>query len=380
MKIIIVTSFPFPDGKATSNRIKVFAEEISKKNKVNSVEIVAPSNKKNGIISLSPKINIINLYVPSVNKSNFLLRAISEIKMAFNLWPYATRSNKNIIIVSIPSVLLLLPLLIQKKRNFLILDVRDAVWSYFSKGLIKSLTGWLLRHIFKFALTKADLVTVTNSYEFHNVKNFFGVEPLLVKNGISKSKMLELQSIKSKFPTAKINVSYIGNVGLAQELDVLIDFSKKYKSNIETNIIGDGIKLNYLRNRCLTEKIDNVNFYGHVSPENVNIYLEKSDILFAQIAENFKSAIPTKVFEYIASGRKVLLGLPEGAAKNTFQKFYGIEIFPPGNLENMVKSYENLIDKEFSEKDKKYNIQLLLTEHIRENSIVSLLEALNKLE
>ena len=61
MKIIIVTSFPFPDGKATSNRIKVFAEEISKKNKVNSVEIVAPSNKKNGIISLSPKINIINL-------------------------------------------------------------------------------------------------------------------------------------------------------------------------------------------------------------------------------------------------------------------------------------------------------------------------------
>jgi glycosyltransferase involved in cell wall biosynthesis len=300
--------------------------------------------------------------------------------MAFNLWPYATRSNKNIIIVSIPSVLLLLPLLIQKKRNFLILDVRDAVWSYFSKGLIKSFTGWLLRHIFKFALTKADLVTVTNSYEFHNVKNFFGVEPLLVKNGISKSKMLELQSIKSKFPTAKINVSYIGNVGLAQELDVLIDFSKKYKSNIETNIIGDGIKLNYLRNRCLTEKIDNVNFYGHVSSENVNIYLEKSDILFAQIAENFKSAIPTKVFEYIASGRKVLLGLPEGAAKNTFQKFYGIEIFPPGNLENMVKSYENLIDKEFSEKDKKYNIQLLLTEYIRENSMVSLLEALNKLE
>jgi len=380
MKIIIVTSFPFPDGKATSNRIKVFAEEISIKNKINSVEIVAPSNKKNRVIPLSPKIDIVNIYVPSVDKSKFFLRAISEIKMAFSLWPYATRSNKNIIIISIPSVLLLLPLLMQKKRNFLILDVRDAVWSYLSEGLIKAFAGWVIKHIFKLALTKADLVTVTNSYEFQNIKNFFGYEPLIVKNGISKSKMLELQSIKSKLPTAKINVSYIGNVGLAQELDVLIDFTKKYKSNIETNIIGDGIKLNYLKNRCVTEKIDNINFYGHVSSEKVSIYLEKSDILFAQIGENFKSAIPTKVFEYIASGRKVLLGAPEGAAKNTFQKFYGIEIFPAGNLENMVKSYENLINKEFSEEDKKYNIHLLLTEYIRENSMVGLLEALNKLE
>ena len=32
MKVAIVTSFPFPDGKATSNRVKVFAEELIKSN------------------------------------------------------------------------------------------------------------------------------------------------------------------------------------------------------------------------------------------------------------------------------------------------------------------------------------------------------------
>ena len=30
MKIMIVTSFPFPEGKATANRVKVFAQELIK--------------------------------------------------------------------------------------------------------------------------------------------------------------------------------------------------------------------------------------------------------------------------------------------------------------------------------------------------------------
>ena len=50
--------------------------------------------------------------------------------------------------------------------------------------------------------------------------------------------------------------------------------------------------------------------------------MSKADVLFAQIGDNFKTAIPTKVFEYIASGRRVLLGLPEGPAREIFQESF----------------------------------------------------------
>jgi glycosyltransferase involved in cell wall biosynthesis len=379
MKVAIVTSFPFPDGKATANRIRVFAEELVRSGYASEVEIFATSPTHGGTANFSEKINIVSLHVPAIDKSKLFTRAINELLVAFKLWSMSSKAEANITLITLPSALLLLPIVVFRKPAKLVIDVRDAVWTYFKKGTFKGFLGSLLGSLFSVAAKKADLVSVTNSYEAASVQSVAGVKAVVVANGISNAKVEGLESIKLKALHSKVNVTYIGNVGIAQELDILIGFSKCYYRSAEVNVVGDGAMLRILSGTCIDKGVSNLIFHGSVPSDKVSAYMSKADILFAQIGDNFKSAIPTKIFEYIASGRRVLLGLPEGPAKQIFQEFYGVEIFPAGNLESMKRSYEKLLRQEFDSSERVHNLSLLKSRYIREKTMVTFLSELKSL-
>lgn len=379
MKVVIVTSFPFPDGKATANRVRVFAEELVRSGYAEEVKIFATSPTHGGTVDFSEKINIVSLYVPAIDKNKLFTRAINELLVAFKLWSMSRKAEANITLITLPSALLLLPIVIFRKHGKLVIDVRDAVWTYFGKGTFKGFLGGLLGSLFSVAAKKADLVTVTNSYEAASVQSVADVKSVVVANGISNAKVKDLESIKLKASHSKVNVTYIGNVGIAQELDILIEFSKGYHRSTEVNVVGDGAMLRILAGTCIDKGVSNLIFHGSVPSDKVSDYLSKADILFAQIGDNFKSAIPTKIFEYIASGRRVLLGLPEGPAKQIFQEFHGVEIFPAGNLESMKRSYEKLLSQEFGSGERTHNLMLLKSRHIREKTMVTFLAELRSL-
>ena len=71
-------------------------------------------------------------------------------------------------------------------------------------------------------------------------------QPLVVNNGIS----YEDFDLLSKIPLKEINkpniISYIGNIGLAQDLDFFLHSISTY-SNVEINFIGDGNQLKELK-------------------------------------------------------------------------------------------------------------------------------------
>ena len=90
----------------------------------------------------------------------------------------------------------------------------------------------------------------------------------------------------------------------------------------------------------------------------------------------YRTAVPTKVFEYIASGRKVILGLPEGPARKIFSEFHGVEIFEVGNREYFLETYNRLLTIEITEECKKINIDLLRAGFLREESAKRLVHAI----
>ena len=97
--------------------------------------------------------------------------------------------------------------------------------------------------------------------------------------------------------------------------------------------------------------------------------MENADILFAQIGSDFSSAVPTKIFEYIASGRRILLGLPDGPAKDIFKDFYGVEIFNTGNLNSLELAYNKLIKTELDNAEITFNLNHLKLNYVREKSM-----------
>ena len=86
--------------------------------------------------------------------------------------------------------------------------------------------------------------------------------------------------------------------------------------------------------------------------------------------------MPTKVFEYIASGRKVILGLPEGPARKIFSEFHGVEIFEVGNREYFLEAYNRLLSIDVTEECKKINIDVLRPSFVREESAQMLVHAI----
>ena len=380
MKVTIITSFPFPNGKATANRMRIFAEELLSNDYIDSINIVCSSNDINQHINFTHDIKIINLYRKPVNKNNYILRAIKELALSIDLWQAAKKTNSDIFIVSIPSILLFLPIILFKKPKLLVLDIRDAVWTYFSKGFFNDSLKKILEYLFKLAAKKANILSVTNKSEALIVKNIQNIEPIIVPNGISNKKLIELSkvAIKSSAHSKNINMTYIGNVGIAQELDILLSFSKKDIDNLSINIVGDGARLKHLKKRVEIENIKNINFFGAVPPENVLKFMENADLLFAQIGSDFSSAVPTKIFEYIASGRRILLGLPDGPAKDIFKDFYGVEIFNTGDIYEFQESYNRLINSELSDVEIKFNLNHLETYYVREKSMQDFLVRFDK--
>ena len=118
MKVVIITSFPFPDGKATANRVRVFAEELIKTGYAGEVKIFATSPTHGGTADFSEKISTVSLHVPAIDKSKLVARGVNELFVAFKLWSMASKAEADITLITLPSALLLLPIVIfENKEN-----------------------------------------------------------------------------------------------------------------------------------------------------------------------------------------------------------------------------------------------------------------------
>jgi glycosyltransferase involved in cell wall biosynthesis len=378
MKVTIVMSFAFPEGKATANRVKALANELILKKNVDSVEIICCSDRKKSTYQYEKSVKVTTVQVSDINKNKLFYRAIHELRVAFKLWDKAQESHADVIIVTVPSIFLLVPIAFGTRGADIVLDVRDAVWTYLGKGIISRFASVVMAYIFRLASKNTRIISVTNMLEASHIEKITGIYPLVISNGISKTKLEDLKALKVFSVGNTTNIAYIGNVGIAQDLDTLIDLSKEI-DNFTVTIVGDGAKLSELKKRCFDERLGNVFFTGLVSSEKVLKYIGQADILFAQIGPNFASAVPTKIFEYIASGRPVLLGLPNGPAKEIFSEFKCVEIFDTGNLESCISFYSKLILTEQSAAHRQFNIDLLEMHYLREISAKKLADAVAKL-
>ena len=330
MKVVIITSFPFPNGKATANRISVFAEQLVKRREITDVSIVACSAHPESDVAYKDCIRVINLQSISGDKNRLFFRAWQEMYLAFRLWRKAKTLRGDVLLLTIPSVMLILPVLLGRNSTPIVLDVRDAVWTYLNKGALQKIAGMILSHLFHLVTKRVAVISVTNSLEAKSVKEISGKTALIISNGISENDFNNMREIIAKPINRTVQLIYVGNIGIAQKIDALVDFASAI-SNLHVTIVGDGARLEHLRQRCVVEGIDNISFIGFVSPRDALTFMTEADILFAQIGEEFATAIPTKIFEYIACGRKVLLGLPSGPAKDIFSPFSGVEVFQVGD-------------------------------------------------
>lgn len=147
----------------------------------------------------------------------------------------------------------------------------------------------------------------------------------------------------------KFIVGYIGTHGMAHSLDFIITTISKIKDEkFHFLFVGDGAVKEKIVNLAADLGLKNVTFLGSVPKDEVPRFLSICDVMLASLKkdDNFKTVIPSKIFEASAMQRPVLLGV-EGQAKEILEAYGAGVCFESENEKDFLEKLNILTDVNF---------------------------------
>lgn len=146
----------------------------------------------------------------------------------------------------------------------------------------------------------------------------------------------------------KFIVGYIGTHGMAHSLDFIVKSLNNIKDkDIHFLFIGDGAMKKTILNISKELHLKNITFLNPIKKEEVPDYLSICDLSLAPLkkSDNFKTVIPSKIFEASAMSKPTLLGV-EGQAQEIIEKYNAGICFEPENEKDfLLKLYKIKNDK-----------------------------------
>jgi glycosyltransferase involved in cell wall biosynthesis len=146
-----------------------------------------------------------------------------------------------------------------------------------------------------------------------------GMRTMLVARGQPESKVKLLPNAVdvSRFTAAPVagsdglRIVYCGTVGLAQGVGTLIDAAVRLeheREDAKVIIAGDGAEREELQRRARDLGLQRVEFRGRLTRDEVPALIASADIAVMSLRDLplFQDAVPTKLLEYMASGRPVV--------------------------------------------------------------------------
>ena len=249
----------------------------------------------------------------------------SNIKRIFSMLVFMLRliffkflknDKPDIIYASSPHLFAALGALMLAKKNKAkyILEIRD-LWpeTWVQMKIIKK-NGIIHRFFLKlekYLYKKADRIVFLG--ENFNYILSLGIDRnklYSVNNGVDLEEFDKDMSSPIKLNSEKFNITYTGSIGVANNLDTLLDLAKLIDNDaIIFNIVGHGPLKEHLKNRVQKEKILNIRFYDPIDKILVPSLLRSSQVLIILLLdiELYQVGIsPNKLFEYFASSRPIL--------------------------------------------------------------------------
>ncbi|OJG49868.1 glycosyl transferase group 1 [Enterococcus gallinarum] len=155
----------------------------------------------------------------------------------------------------------------------------------------------------------------------------------------------------------KINITFAGNVGMAQGLEILPIIGQRLKKenvNVRFNIVGSGRYLEILINEVTKNALQEYfNFLEPVPPTEISEIFSASDFSFVSLQENeiFSMTIPAKLQSSMACGKPILLSA-SGESKDIVIKAECGYASDAGDVNHLIENIKKIVklDKKQIEK------------------------------
>lgn len=142
-------------------------------------------------------------------------------------------------------------------------------------------------------------------------------------------------------------ILYAGNIGEGQGLErVVPQAAKLLEGKANFRLIGDGGAKRTLESALKAEEVSNVELLPPVPRERLMEHYRQADVLLLHLNDHpaFRKVLPSKLFEYGATGKRILAGVAGYPAQFVTSELSGAEVFSPCDPTGLVHGFERLID------------------------------------
>jgi hypothetical protein len=304
---------------------------------------------------------------------NFLNQAIAFINYCIGVRKLIHKQNYDLIFVSSGRFFsaFLGAIIAKKTKTPYYLDIRDILSDGVSEVVNNRIYKFFLipfiKYVEKYSILSATHLNLVSkgfkeSFKFYDGKTTFftnGIDDTFLVNDSENEPKIIPQPLKT--------ITYAGNIGEGQGLEKIIpEAAKKLKGKYIFNIIGDGGTKRKLTKKLADLAIDNVNLIDPIDRSKLIEYYQESDFLFLHLNnyEAFKKVLPSKIFEYGATGKPIIAGVDGYARKFTKEHLEDALIFEPSNVEEFIEVLENYQQKPISRGDfmNKFSREVILDE------------------
>ena len=359
MKILFLTQYCPPEVGAPQNRIFEFAKQLKVLGHEITILTAMPNYPKGEIFNgykgkLVYKenlegINIVRTWIYATKKTGFSSRIMNYLSFTISCIVFGIFciGKSDVVITESPPLFLGYSgyIISRLKRAKYVFNVSD-LWPesaiklgvLSSKSLIK-LSTWLE----EFSYKKANLITGQTMGIVNNIidRGFDRNKVHLITNGVDTDFFKpdnRNEEIRKKFNVdGKFAICYAGIHGIAQGLETIINTANElmqYK-DISIVFIGEGPQKENLIKMMKDLKLNNVQFFPMQAKKNMPGIIASMDVALIPLKklDLFKGALPSKMFEALASELPIVLSV-EGEAEDLIKKANaGICVEPENYIE-----------------------------------------------
>lgn len=354
MNILILSFYFQPDLCAGSFRNTAFVKSLKKIKQIKHIDVVTTMpNRYNSYVQLAQEKEIdgkvtINRFETGSHNSGMLDQSKGFINFAFSTLKHIKGKKYDLIYASSSRLMTgFLGAFISKKIKIpLYLDIRDIFTEILLELFPKPVSLLLhipLKIIERFTFNQAEKINiVSEGFKDYFDKYFRKAQISIYPNGID-DEFIEEVKFNKQYSSNK-TILYAGNIGEGQGLEKILPELSLRLHDWNFKIIGAGGTLHKLQKEVNKSEIKNIKIEPPLSRKDLIEEYIKSDILFLHLNnhKSFEQVLPSKIFEYAATGKPILAGV-RGFARFFIKK--NIEnafCFEPCNINDAIKCFEKL--------------------------------------
>ncbi|MED1202802.1 glycosyltransferase family 4 protein [Heyndrickxia acidicola] len=263
-----------------------------------------------------------------------------EMAVRMFLYLFKDTSRYDFVFTTSPSIFVAMVGLAAKFRYRcrLVLDIRD-LWPESLKGVglfENKLIFFIFNGIESLLYKKADHIIVNSRGFIPHIKKRANIQESkisFIPNGARRSE------ISPKWNKWQFKAVYAGNLGLAQDVDIIRLLAEKLKEHsIPLTVIGYGMRKNDFKNYIVNKGLDNVEFVMPLSRKACfkKLAEHSAGIVTLKNKEVFGTVLPGKVIDYMTC-RVPIVASVTGYSKKIIEDNKVGFVSTEGSVEEMVK-------------------------------------------